>query len=622
MHPTPAVLGGGPAPTPPTGTTTLDAFLRHWAATKPDAVAHTFTDHLGGLEPVTRTYTWRELDRWTRAVAAVLEQTADQAPGERARVAILAANSPEYVVSFLAALRAGVVAVPLFAPDLFGHAERLALVLADCRPTVVLTTSDKVDLVETFLDGLDLPRPAVLCPDDLDGPAGDALADTFADRAHDPDALAYVQYTSGSTRTPAGVELSHRSVVTNALQLAQPHRVGEHTTAVSWLPLFHDMGLMLGAVGPVVYGAHAVLTDPLAFVVQPSRWVRALGSHPHTITAAPSFAFELAARRTRPQDLDGVDLSRVDSLVNGAEPVQPGAIERFHAAFEPFGLRRTAMAPSYGLAEATVLVTSTPLDETPTVLDVRLDGLQADRFVVEDLGADGRRTGTTRLVASGRPCGQTVAIVDPVTRRVREDGEVGEIWVHGVNVASGYAGRPDLTAELFGATLDDAPDGTPEGPWLRTGDLGALHDGLLVVTGRLKDLIIVDGRNVYPQDVEVSVQEADTALARNRLAAFAVPGPGGAEAVVVVAERHRTAHDVAARVDDVERAVRAAVSADHGVALHDLVLVEPDTVPRTSSGKIARQATRTAYLEGALVRVPGTGPADRAGLGEVVGADA
>lgn len=600
---TPAALGsafGASGLQPEVRLETLDVHLDRWARERPDVVAHTFLDYLASAddEPVVRTLTWRELAVASRATAALLQQTT--VPGDR--VAILAASGPEYVVAFLGALRAGAVAVPLFSPDLYGHGERLDLVLADCRPAAVLTTTPTLDAVERCLAGVDALAgavPPVVCVDDLLGEAGEALAEAFVPVPLDLDALAYLQYTSGSTRTPAGVALSHRNHVVNAWQIIHAHTVVEQSTAVTWLPLFHDMGLMLGAIGPVVAGIPSVVMDPVSFVLRPARWIRAIGSYPKVITAGPNFAYDLAARRTRPEDLEGVDLRNVASLVNGAEPILPPALARFAAAFEPHGLDPLAMAPSYGLAEAVVCVTTTGTGEPTVYLDADVDALQRDRLVPAE---DGGRA--VRLVGCGRPAEQQVAIVDPATSTVRAEGEVGEIWVRGDNVGLGYAGRDQLTETTFGAVLADG-----EGPWLRTGDLGAVVDGLLFVTGRLKDLIIVDGRNVYPQDLELSAQEADRAIAMNRLAAFsveatAVGADGAGEAVVVVAEAHRSAvGSVADRFAEIDRAVRRAASDVHGVALHEVVLVAPDTIPRTSSGKIARRATRDAYLAGSLQRV-------------------
>lgn len=565
-------------------------YLEHWARVRPDAVAQTFTDYLASREGVRRSLTYAELDHWSRAVAATV--AARTARGDR--VAIVCAQGLEYVVAFAAVLRAGVIGVPLFSPDMPGHGDRLHGVLADCEPTCLLTTTDKAPLVRDLTGG---GEDRIVCIDTLAGTAGAALARGFR-RPHDvtPEDVAYLQYTSGSTRAPAGVELTHGNLLANARQIidgyALPHA---DTHAVSWLPLFHDMGLLIGAPGAIVCGAHAHLMDPLAFLMRPQRWVREMSGLEHVISAAPNFAYGYVAKRMKDEERAELDLSGVIALLNGAEPVLPATVARFLEAFGPAGIRPAACFPSYGLAEATVFVTRSRPGAGPVVRDVDAAALQRGRL--ED-PVEGARA--TRLVSCGTPvANQHVAVVGPDGSR-RPDGAVGEIWVCGPNVGRAYWQRPDESAATFGGELAD-PGDLPTGPWLRTGDLGAIAGGDLYVTGRRKDLIIVDGRNVYPHDIELTVEQAHPVIAAHRLAAFSVPGAGG-EDVVVVAERHRTAEDAAERLDEIVAATRAAVSAEHAVALDDFVLVEPDTIARTSSGKIARHGARAAYLAGELVR--------------------
>lgn len=564
-------------------------YLEHWAADRPDAVAQTFTDYLVTREGVRRSVTWRELDEWSRAVAATLATRT--AHGDR--VAIVCAQGLEYVVAFAAVLRAGVIGVPLFAPDMPGHGERLAGVLADCSPTCLLTTTDKRELVRSLTDD-----DRIVCVDALEGTTRQELARAYVrPPGITPDDVAYLQYTSGSTRTPAGVELTHGNLLANARQIIEGYGLAYGDThAVSWLPLFHDMGLLIGAPGAIVCGAHAHLMDPLAFLMRPQRWMREMSGLRNVISAAPNFAYGYVAKRMKEDERAELDLSGVIALLNGAEPVLPVTIERFLAAFEPAGVRAAACYPSYGLAEATVFVTRSRPGAGPVVRDVDAAALQRGRL--ED-AVEGARS--MRLVSCGAPvASQHVAIVGPDGTRM-PDGEVGEIWVCGPNVGRAYWQRPDASAATFGGELADAGD-LPTGPWLRTGDLGAIVDGDLYVTGRRKDLIIVDGRNVYPHDLEHSVEQAHPAIAAHRLAAFSVPGASGEE-VVVVAERHRAFEDAAARHDEIAAAARTAVSTEHAVALDDFVLVEPDTIARTSSGKIARHGARSAYLAGELVRV-------------------
>ncbi|MFC9502299.1 fatty acyl-AMP ligase [Streptomyces sp. NPDC057002] len=560
---------------------TLPEYVWHWAETTPDRRAFTFVEHPAQhSRGVHRTLTWRRLDVRVRALAAHLAERAG--PGDR--VALLCPQGTEYVTAFLAALAAGLVAVPLYPPDLPGHADRLAGVLADARPSVVVTTSRAQDEVRDFL-GSDGPRIVLAdqVPDDA--------AQNWRPVPPDAGATAYLQYTSGSTRAPAGVEISHGNVVANAGQALSAYGADAGPlTCVGWLPLYHDMGLVLSVAAPVTRGLLSVLMDPAAFLHEPVRWLRLLAAHPNVVSAAPNFAYDYCVATVTAEQKEGLRLDRITALINGSEPVRPGTADRFHAAFAGQGLAPETHCPSYGLAEATVFVCAARPGEPLTRFALDRDALAAGKA----LSARPDDPRAVLLAGCGTPAGQRVRVADPVTRALLSEGEVGEIWVQGPNVGRGYWNRGP--GDVFGAGFADAAAGP--GGWLRTGDLGTVLEGQLVVTGRLKDLIIVDGRNHYPQDVEATAQDADPAVRRDRLAAFAVPG-GAGEGVVVVAEHARTARLAELDVPAVVRAVRGAVSARHGLRLADVVLVPPGTVPRTSSGKVSRALTRTRYLEGA-----------------------
>lgn len=578
----------------------LGDYVAHWAEVHPGRIALRFTDFAQDRAGVEHTVTFRELDRWSRAIAARIAALA--APGDR--VAILMPSGPGYMAAFAGTVRSVGIGVPLFEPEHLGQGDRLQGVLADCRPTCLLTTAALRDEVAALAAGLPEPLDAhVIAVDELrgDGGAADAAAYVRPDRL-EADELAYLQYTSGSTRAPAGVQLTHGNVVANARQLMDAFDVDDrdHNAAVSWLPLFHDMGLLLGIVLPMVCAATGSIFDPLAFVQRPVRWLRELARQPHTYTAAPNFAYGYAAKRVRAADRDAIDLSGVRAMLNGAEPVQPRTVRQFLEAFTPHGLRPEALRPSYGLAEATVFVSTTPGERPARITTVDAAALQEHRAVPVAAETGGR---TTELVSCGVPVGQDVAIADPASCRRLSDGSVGEVWVHGANVGTGYWGNARESAATFAGALRDA-DGMPADGWLRTGDLGVFVDGELYITGRIKDTIIVDGRNVYPNDIEATVEEAHAAIAAHRLAAFSVPTDDG-EGLVVVAEQHRAAEGAEHGLDAITAAARHAVSVQHAVTLHDFVLVHPHTVPRTSSGKIARQATRANYLEGTLVPVGG-----------------
>ncbi|GAA3571413.1 fatty acyl-AMP ligase [Nonomuraea rosea] len=562
---------------------TLIAQVARWARETPGAPAYTFVDHLG--DGSRRTLTWRQADLKARALAVRLRELAG--PGDRA--AVLAPQGLDYVVAMLGTMYARLVAVPLFAPGLPGHAERLAGAYADADPVIVLTTTAALPGVTDFLAGAYAPKHVVTVDT-----VSDLLADEWEPDRAGPDDLAYLQYTSGSTRAPAGVEITHANLTANAAQLWEVFEARPGTSvAVLWLPLFHDMGLVATVAMPMMGGNQAVFMDPVAFVMSPVRWLRLMSEFGEVFTGGPNFAYEYTAARVGEADKAGLDLSGVRVMLNGAEPVRPGAIAAFDAAFAGCGLRPEAHTPAYGLAEATVFVAAMSRGERPLATGFDRDALR-DGHAVPHTGTGAR----SLLVSCGRPHGQRVRVAGPDGRE-RRDGEVGEVWVQGPNVARAYWRDPARSSEVFGAVLEGA-----EGTWLRTGDLGVLYDGQLYITGRIKDLIIVDGRNHYPQDVEVTVQEAHRAVRRDRVAAFAVPGEE-TERLVVVAERSRhfpLAAGPAGTEEEVARAVRAAVRKYHDLSVHDVVLAEPGAVPRTSSGKIARRACLRAYLDGALVR--------------------
>ncbi len=539
--------------------TVVDA-VRRWARERPDRAAFTFVDHEADPRGVPVSITWAELD--ARACGVAVELRRRCAPGDRAL--LLLPQGLDYVVAFLGCLYADVLAVPLFPITGDGHRERLDGILRDCTPKVALAAAPAVPGLDVVVVG-SVP-PSVEPPARrLGGPA-------------------YLQYTSGSTRTPAGVVVTDRNLRVNVRQALTAYGLADARVApVSWLPLFHDMGLVLGVGVAVTTGVEAVLLDPLAFLYRPSRWLEAMHGRRDVLSAAPNFAYDLCARRVPAADRSALDLSGVVALINGSEPVHAATLARFQDAFGPCGLRPDAQRPSYGLAEATVFVTAAT---RPTTTGFDREALARGRAAP---AVDPERTSV--LVGCGGPVDQHLAIVDPVTGEPVDGDRVGEIWVCGENVSPGYWSGGDG----FGARLP----GSPRGPWLRTGDLGVLHEGELYVVGRIKDLIVIDGRNHYPQDVEAVVEEADDVVRRGHVAAFAVPSDDG-EAVVVVAERAAGVPSEAVDHVRVRARVRAAVARHHDVRVRDVLVVEPGSVPKTSSGKLARAACRDRYLAGLL----------------------
>ncbi|MFG2526197.1 fatty acyl-AMP ligase [Streptomyces sp. NPDC048527] len=572
---------------------TISHHLARAAAQTPDEKAFTFVDFSTDRDGASSCLTWRQLEKRVRTLAAVLRHGG--AAGER--VAVVGPQNLDYVVGFLAATCAGAIAVPLFPPALPGHAEKLAAALADSDPVLALTSPDSLPAAEKFCANQDGLRVRVVTEEDLlSGWAawGESADDEYSHPR--PEECAYLQYTSGSTRMPSGVEITHANVCANARQALKAYdiRAGRNCT-VGWLPLYHDMGLVLAIVLPLIGNVHSVFMDPLAFVQQPVRWLRLLSEHPRALTAAPNFAYDYCVRRVTDEERATLSLGSVAAMINGSEPINTQTLQRFQQAFAPVGAVPTAMRPSYGLAEATVFVSASPAGEEPTVTSFDRDALAAGTARPVE-GTE--EQAMSRLVGCGRPTGQEAAIVDPVGLVRLEDGRVGEIWLRGPNVGRGYRGRPEQSEATFRATLHGDTPGEGTQHWLRTGDLGVWHDNHLYITGRLKDLVIIDGTNHYPQDIEHTVENAHPAIRRHHTATFSVPTDDG-ERLVVVAEHARDLAEPHRIRDEVTRAVRVAVSAGHAIAMHDFVLAQPGTVPHTTSGKVARGACRERYLRGA-----------------------
>lgn len=564
-----------------------------------DTVAYRYLDYSRSAEGDAEEVTWTRFGVRLEAIGARIQRSASR--GER--VAVLAPQGIDYVAGFYAAVKAGTIAVPLFAPELPGHAERLDTALRDSEPTVVLTTTVAEEAVEKFLAGHPhLRRPQVIAIDQIPDSAGESFVPTELGM----DDVSHLQYTSGSTRPPVGVEITHRAVGTNLVQMILSiDLLDRNTHGVSWLPLYHDMGLsMIGF--PAVYGGHSTLMSPTAFVRRPQRWIRALSDgsrRGNVVTAAPNFAYEWAAQRGLPARGADLDLRNVVMII-GSEPVSIDAIRTFNNAFAPYGLPRTAFKPSYGIAEATLFVATVAPSAEATAVYFDSERLGAGHAVRVD--AD-----SPNAVAQVS-CGQVArsewaVIVDPASGSELPDGEVGEIWLQGNNVGRGYWGLPEETRRAFGAVLRSrltdgghAEGADPGRAWLRTGDLGVYLDGELYVTGRIADLVTIDGRNHYPQHIEATVAAASEVVRRGYVTAFSVPAdddPHDAR-LVVVAERAAgtSRQDPRPAIE----AIRTAVGRGHALTVSDVRLLPAGAIPRTTSGKLARRACRAAYLAGTL----------------------
>ncbi len=595
--------------------------VERWARVRGDALAYRFMDYSTEREGIARDISWSEFGARNRAVGARLQQVTQ--PGDR--IAILCPQNLDYLVAFFGTLYAGRIAVPLFDPAEPGHVGRLHAVLDDCEPTAVLTTSDSAEGVRKFFRSRPAKeRPRVIA---VDAVPNEVASTWELPLGADFDTIAYLQYTSGSTRIPTGVEITHLNLATNVIQVLTAFEGKEDDRGVTWLPFFHDMGLIAIMLSPVL-GRYNTFMTPAAVVRRPIRWMRELSredpaSPGDVYSVAPNFAFEHAAVRGVPKDGEPpLDLSRVKSIMNGSEPISVASMRKFHAAFERFGLRETAIKPSYGLAEATLFVSTTPMDERPTIVYVDREQLNAHTFV--EVGADAPNA--VAQVSTGKVgLDEWAAIVDTETATELPDGQIGEIWLHGQNMGLGYWNREQESQETFknilkSRTNPSHAEGAPDdGLWVRTGDYGTYYNGGLYITGRIKDLVIIDGRNHYPQDLEFSAQEASRALRTGFVAAFSVPAnelppeifdnphvglthdaEDTSEQLVIVAERAPGAHklDYQPIVDD----IRAALAVRHGVTVRDVLLVQAGTIPRTSSGKIGHRACREAYLNGSLRR--------------------
>ncbi len=368
-------------------------------------------------------------------------------------------------------------------------------------------------------------------------------------------------------------------------------------TIVSWLPLFHDMGLILGICAPMVFERSAVLISPMSFLRRPTCWMQLLATSRSSFSAAPNFAFELAVRRTSDDDMAGLDLGEVVGIVSGSERIHVATVKRFTERFAPYNLSPTAVRPSYGLAEATLYVASPEAGTAPKTVRFDYEHLTAGR--AKPCGTE--RSVGTELISYGSPDPSAVRIVDPETMIENPPGEVGEIWVHGDHVAMGYWRKPEQTARVFSAKLVGPAQGTPEGPWLRTGDLGVMSDGELFIMGRIKDLLIVDGRNHYPDDIEATIQE----ITGGRVAAIAVPDDITEQLVAIIELKRRGAssEESMLKLRSVKREVTKAISKSHSLRVADLVLVSPGSIPITTSGKIRRSACVERYRSDGFKRL-------------------
>ncbi|MDN2697070.1 amino acid adenylation domain-containing protein [Janthinobacterium sp. SUN073] len=584
--------------------TTLVDWLEHHASHQPGAEALCFTGQRSdGIDDVRLTYAALS-DRVKRCAAGLLVHAE---PGDSAL--ILLPSGIDYVVALLACFYAGVAGVPVNLPG----AARIKRVLPklgditrDCRPSLVISNAQVAlasgsDL-QAFADAHEL---RLLRLEDLQ----DRPAQSWCRPPIDGASLAFLQYTSGSTGQPKGVLNRHGPLLHNLEFLgrltAVDTRPADATVVASWLPLFHDLGLIMGILLPLAYGARAVYMAPMAFAADPLRWLELATRERATALPCPSFALRLCADEAKAAAprLATIDLASVTCLMPAAEPVLASQVESFHAIYSARGLRRDAIKPAYGLAEATLLVAARVDDDIPYFIDVDKTALERGQALVRPADEDKAAAGWRRYTSNGNDFGgQDVRIVDPETRAALADDLVGEIWINGPAVAGGYWNKPDLNREIFGANIaDTAGTGTHAAdckPYLRTGDMGFMHRGHLFVTGRRKDMLLFRGQCHYPNDIEVTSGRSHEATVPESGAAFSIMSDGdGPEELVIVQEiLKRTDADY----QQISDAIRAAVAEEHQLSSHAIVLIRKGTLPRTTSGKVRRAAVRQAYLDGGL----------------------
>ncbi len=552
---------------------TIVELLRHRALHQREQSAFTF---LPEVETDAASWTYYELDRRSRAIASQLQVLGLR--GERAL--LLYPPGLDYLAAFFGCLYAGVVAVPAYPPRNQRNAPRIVAIAKDAMAAIVLTTTAILPKVRSLLvqPGNELRW---LTTDNLEGGIEDGWEELFIEK----DTLAFLQYTSGSTGTPKGVMLSHGNLLHNA---AMTYRLMEHSAEskfVSWLPTYHDMGLIGGILQPLYGGFPCILMSPASFLQSPYRWLQAISHYKGTTSGGPNFAYELCIQKITAAQRQTLDLSSWSVAFNGAETVRHDTLERFAATFADCGFRQEAFYPCYGMAEATLMVSGGIKAAKPIIKTVKASGLESDRIVSTNVEPDMRS-----LVSCGQIAEQQIAIVHPEKLTRCQPDEVGEIWVSGPSIGQGYWNRIAETEQTFRAYLSD------EGPFLRTGDLGFLDNGELFITGRAKDLIIIRGRNLYPQDIELTAERSHPKLRLGSGAAFSVEVENEEKLVVVQELEFR----VKPSIGEVAAAIRQAVVEEHEVQVYAVVLIKAGSIPKTSSGKIQRRATRAKFLAGEL----------------------
>jgi len=591
--------------------TTLIEVLQDKVFNQADQRAFTFL--LNGEEEETY-LTYRQIDQRARSIAAQLQQR--EIFGER--VLLLYPPGLEFIAAFFGCLYAGAIAVPVYPPRKNHSIKRLQAIIADAQAIVALTSAAQLSHIQAQLvEATDLDTLQWLATDHV---AFELAADWQMPKIQG-DTLAFLQYTSGSTGNPKGVMVSHGNLLHNEHLIQQASQNSEAAIVAGWLPVYHDMGLIGNLLQPLYLGRPCILMSPVAFLQKPARWLQMISHYRATSSGGPNFAYDLCVNRISPEQRNELDLSCWDWAFTGAEPIRAETLERFATMFAPCGFRREAFYPCYGMAEGTLFITGGWKAATPVVQRVDAIALEQNRVTA----ATSNQLNVRSLVGCGHSwCDQIVRVIDPETHNECHESQVGEIWVAGSSIAQGYWNQPELTQAVFQAYTTN----TNEGPFLRTGDLGFLQDGELFFTGRLKDIVIIRGRNHYPQDIELTVEESHPSIRRPGCVAAFSADIAGEERLIVVAEleqRYREQRQSAALIpaDDnrcrestrpgtdakthqpsdlqaIIRNIRQAIAAEHAIQVYSVLLLKAGSIPKTSSGKIQRYACRTGFLEETL----------------------
>ncbi len=557
---------------------TLVEILRERAARQGSERIYTF---LHGEEEKSLTYA--EIDQLARSTAAAL--LLHCTPGDRAL--LIYPPGLDYIVALFACMYAGIIAVPSYAPRPNRPLTRLETIVSNSEPKIVLTTRALLDSPKSIFHQHEgaLANLLVISTDDitLDLSVGDLPIEITARMP------VILQYTSGSTAFPKGVTLTHGNIVHNTAAIERNFPLDTSSSTVFWLPPYHDMGLIGGILQPLCTGFPVTLMSPVAFLQRPARWLRAISRYRATCSGGPNFAYDLCVRRISDEEVDELDLSNWTVAFNGAEPIRRQTLEDFSQKFERCGFDPKSFHPCYGLAESTLMATGMDRFGTGVKVHAVSRGAMEQDAILPPVDKDD----ATWIVSSGHAAGgQDVRIVDPSSSEALPEDHVGEVWVSGPSVAAGYWGRPKETEETFGAHL-----ATGEGPYLRTGDLGYLHEGQLYITGRIKDLIIIRGQNYYPHDLEFTAQRSHPALQPSSGAAFSVQRDG-AEHLILAQEVDGRLES--SEIKEIANRISTSITETHDLRLDDIVLVKPWTLPRTTSGKMQRYLCRSAYLSATL----------------------